>query len=191
MINKDKIINLVVYLSSKVDDLYITKLLKLIYLIDEISVKESGVKITECEYKVWKRGPVNKELYNSLSFDDRDSIGFNGKIKKEQTKYGQIIKPAATFNDDEFSEYEKEIIDRVILKFGEYKAGKPVKKLHEKDTLWSKIVEEKGLKQFFKTEENTTTPYKIDFSELLKDSPLKRSVYKSIQDSTEFQKTLQ
>ena len=40
-----------------------TKALKLLYLIDETAVRQSGSPITWLEYKVWKNGPVASEIY--------------------------------------------------------------------------------------------------------------------------------
>ncbi|OQX99142.1 MAG: hypothetical protein B6I24_03420 [Bacteroidetes bacterium 4572_128] len=66
---KSKIINTIIYFSSKIKNLYKTKLLKLIYLLDEISVKETACKFSNLEYHVWKYLPVNSDLFYFLSFN--------------------------------------------------------------------------------------------------------------------------
>ncbi|HEY5570416.1 MAG TPA: type II toxin-antitoxin system antitoxin SocA domain-containing protein, partial [Bacteroidales bacterium] len=55
-VNKDKIGNLIVLLATRLKPLYHTKLIKLLYLIDEEAVKEDGVPVTWLEYKVWQFG---------------------------------------------------------------------------------------------------------------------------------------
>ena len=64
----DKIGNLLSYLTLKNSSLSLTKALKLLYLIDEISVLESGSPITFLDYKVWENGPVAHELYDELKY---------------------------------------------------------------------------------------------------------------------------
>lgn len=189
MINNEKITNLIVYLSSKIEDLYITKLLKLIYLIDENAVKETGTSISDLEYKVWQHGPVNIDLYNSLSFSTPD-INFENKIDVYDDGRGKIIKSISKFDNSEFSEYEIDLIDRIIHYYGHLSSSQLVDLLHAEGTLWYKIVEEKGLKSFFQNEENNTSPFNIDFFDLVKDSPVKSSVYQSAKESLMFQNSL-
>ena len=56
-LHMQKIGNALVYLSSHISDLSKTKLLKLVYLLDEVSIRKSGVPIFNLTYKVWKFGP--------------------------------------------------------------------------------------------------------------------------------------
>ena len=189
MVNHKKISNLIVYLSSKIEDLYITKLLKLIYLIDENAVKETGTSVSDLKYKVWQHGPVNIDLYNSLSFNTPD-IDFENKIDVYDNGRGKIIKNISKFDSSEFSEYELDLLDRIIRDYGHLSSSQLVELLHTEGTLWHKIVEEKGLKPFFKNDENNTSPFTIDFFDLIKDSPIKSSVYQSAKESLMFQNSL-
>ena len=68
----DKIGNLLVYLAQNISDLSMTKALKLLYIIDETSMKESGVPVTWLEYKVWEKGPVAQEIYDEIRDDFRE-----------------------------------------------------------------------------------------------------------------------
>ncbi len=189
MINNEKITNLIVYLSSKIEDLYITKLLKLIYLIDETSIKEAGFSITNLDYNVWQHGPVNIELYNSLTFGT-EGIDFNNKISIIDKGRGRVVKYISNFNDDEFSDYEIELINKVIEEYGYLTSSKLVEILHKEDSLWNKIVKDKNLDKIFKSDEFNTSPYKINFEELLKDLPLKKAVYQSAKESLKFRNSL-
>ena len=63
----DKIGNTMVYLSKNIKRLSKTKLLKLLYILDEISIKSSGIPFLNLQYKVWKYGPVSAELFIDLS----------------------------------------------------------------------------------------------------------------------------
>ena len=62
--NQSKIGNLLAYLSSKVKDINLRKLIKLVYLIDEESVVSRGLSVTWLTYYVWEKGPVAPCIYN-------------------------------------------------------------------------------------------------------------------------------
>ena len=61
-VNKDKIGNLIVLLAGRLKPLYHTKLIKLLYLIDEEAVKDGGIPITWLDYKAWQYGPVSVRM---------------------------------------------------------------------------------------------------------------------------------
>jgi uncharacterized phage-associated protein len=181
MFEKEKISNLIVYLSSRIDKLYITKFLKLIYLIDETSVKHTGVPVFDLDYKVWQFGPVNTEIYYKLLFNISD---FTEYFTIQENKFGKIITSNSDFDDSEFSEYELSIIDEIIEEYGHLSASKLVKILHKKDSLWYKIVKEKKLESIFEYER--TSPFSIDFSELIKEQPNKKAMYDLTAENRQF-----
>lgn len=62
-----KVGNTIIYLSEKIGNLSKTKLLKLLYILDEVAVKKSGIPLLNLHYDVWKFGPVDKDIYIELS----------------------------------------------------------------------------------------------------------------------------
>ena len=42
-----------------------------IYILDEISIKKSGLPFLNLKYKVWKFGPVSEELFIDLSSETK------------------------------------------------------------------------------------------------------------------------
>ncbi|MDI9605335.1 MAG: DUF4065 domain-containing protein, partial [Bacteroidota bacterium] len=63
----DKVGNAMVFLSRGIPDISKTKLLKLMYMLDEISIIRSGIPFFNLQYKVWKLGPVTEEIFIELS----------------------------------------------------------------------------------------------------------------------------
>ena len=61
-INREKIGHCLIYFSKK-QPISLTKALKLLFLLDETSVKETGVPITWLDYYAWERGPVANDVY--------------------------------------------------------------------------------------------------------------------------------
>lgn len=153
-----KIGNLLNYLSTRIPNLNMTKALKLLYLIDETSYMRTGVPVTWLDYKVWEMGPVAEELYNELR-NDQSFVQNGAAINLEQfietkraDKKGQIqitIHPRNKYELGEFSEYERELIDNVIDRFGTYTSKQLIALLHEENTLWHKYVADNNLKLNF------------------------------------------
>ncbi len=187
--NLDKIGNLIVYLVDEIkrkhhQNTYLTKLLKLLYIIDETSVKETGAPVTGLDYRVWKMGPVAYDVYKDFVFDESNQLATFAEGKKSTSKIrnNDIVKIESVnrFNDDEFSDYEMEMIDRVIDQFGHYDGEALINLLHEKGSLWDKIVEANHLMAVF--EKQNTSEYRIDLSEILQD-PHKKELFRNSKDS--------
>jgi uncharacterized phage-associated protein len=170
--NKEKLSNLFVYLSSKINNLYSTKLIKLTYLIDEISVSETGVPVTWLSYKVWEKGPVPEKIYYNivleLGSEFKDFIHITPSKKYSN---GFKITPNSAFNDSEFSDYEIELMDRVIEEFGNLSSSELIDYLHKEGSLWHKVVIEKGLEDKFKYT-SKTSPYEIPLKDAIKDKSM-------------------
>jgi uncharacterized phage-associated protein len=182
--NVDKIGNLIIYLVDSIHDKYhqpvfITKLLKLLYLIDETSVKETGVPVTGLDYRVWKMGPVAYDVYTDYTFNDSEKLGFFAEAKTEGDS--KKIESTNQFDDSEFSDYEIGLIDRVIEKYGALDGAALINLLHEKGSLWKNIVEKHGLEKKFEKEK--TSNHKIDLTELIADDPQKLERYNTAKES--------
>lgn len=187
--NLDKIGNLIIYLVDEIkrkhhQNTYLTKLLKLLYIIDETSVKETGAPVTGLDYRVWKMGPVAYDVYKDFVFDD--SIQFatfaEGKKSTSKIRNNDIVKIESVnhFDDSEFSDYEMELIDSIVDKFGHFDGEALINLLHEKGSLWDKIVEANKLMTLF--EKQNTTDLRIDLSEVLED-PHKKELFRNSKDS--------
>ena len=135
----DKIGNSVVYLSKNIPQLSKTKLLKLLYILDELSIKKSGIPFLNLKYKVWKFGPVSEELFIDLSSETKILEGFIQKNSDEGVNY---ITPIVEFNDDEFSDNDIELMDYVIENFGNKTAKELIKYTHRKNSPWYNTAKE-------------------------------------------------
>lgn len=173
--NLDKVGNLIIYLIDETkrkhrQPLYITKLLKLLYIIDETSVKETGVPVTGLDYKVWRMGPVAYAVYSDFTHNNSEKLNFFAEAKAGDGDTKRI-ESTNRFDDSEFSDYEMRLIDGVVKEYGALDGSALINLLHEEGSLWKKIVDEKGLELRFNTE--PTSPYKMDLVELIKADPQK------------------
>ena len=184
MPNLDKIGHLIIYLVDEIwnrhrQPLFLTKLLKLLYIIDETAVKETGAPVTGLDYRVWKMGPVPFEVYKDFMYDNSEKLSFFAEAQKKGESV--LIKSVNKFDDSEFSDFEMHLIDRIVDKYGLYQKDALIEFVHEEGSLWKKVVDENGLQRIFERE--NTSPHKIDFSELVANDPVKLEIFKNAQES--------
>lgn len=183
--NRNLIGNMLVLLSQRCKPLYHTKLLKLLYLIDEEATKRTGTPITWLSYNVWQFGPVAEDVYHS-KWEGLNK--FSEFVRFEKVADGKIlIKPMVEFDDSSFSELDMQIIDDIIEHYGQLTAKQLVKIVHSKDSLWEKTRQQANI-HF--SAQNQTSSIPLDFSELLNNDGFKKTIYYSTLENLELQSTL-
>ncbi|MCK5536262.1 MAG: SocA family protein [Bacteroidales bacterium] len=182
--NTHELANLIVYLAIKVDNLYITKLLKLLYLIDETSVKKTGFPLTWLDYKVYKYGAVCTDVYQELTFNRGEK--FKEYFEVIQERNGQLIKHIRDFDKNEFSEYDFEICNEIINLYAHLTSNELVELLHKPDTLWSKAVKKHNIVFNEFNDSNHT----INFLNLISNKPQLKNNYETVKASIDFRKEL-
>jgi len=182
----NKLGNSIVYLADNIANLSKTKLLKLIYLLDELSIKSSGVPFFNLRYKVWQAGPVNIDVYSELSSTPTILKDFV-TLRFEAT--GECyINAKRTFDDGEFSDNELKLLSLIVSSYGNMTATKLVDLCHRPNTLWYQIAKEKGLLELFETGKLNTSDFEIELSDYIKDDKLKSSIYEEHKEFLNFSK---
>ncbi len=175
--NIDKVGNLIIFFADKVPNLYLTKLLKLLYIIDEISMSETGVPVTWLEYRVWKKGPVAIDIYKDLTFENSEMLeGFAEGIKDH---IGTKVKSTNKFDDGEFSDYELELLERVVVDYGRKSTDDLIDFLHKENSLWHLEVEKEGLV----FDNGGTSTITIDLNQINKDNPTRTDLFQNVKES--------
>jgi len=175
-----------------------TKALKLLYLIDETSIKETGSPITWLDYKVWEMGPVAIDIYNEIKRDE--IIRYQGKdltvteyveLQKVDKKDRQeiFLKPKKEFNPDVFNKYELDLLNTIVSKFGKWTTPQLIEYLHKENSLWHKSVKEHKLEGVFASGKRTTN-YSIEFNELIENDPILSLANRSAMEALEFQQRI-
>lgn len=164
---KSKLGNTIIYIANNTTQLSKTKLLKLLYLMEEEMVLHYHVPFLGLPYEVWQAGPVSKDVFIDLS--DGPYL-LKDYVATEQTADGKTtyIKAKAEFCDDEYSECEIEMMDNIISRYGSMTAGQLVNETHKQGTLWHKVAEAHNLIEHFEKRECNNSDYQIDFSELFR-----------------------
>lgn len=162
--SKQKLGNAIIYIAERSPKLSKTKLLKLLFLMEEYMVKRYHLPFLALPYEVWQAGPVAKDVFIDLS---DGGILLKDFIKTEVTENAMYIYAVKPFCDDEFSECEIEMMNEVIKKHGNKTATQLVEELHKKGSLWYNVAMENGLLEDFANGVSNNSSFVIDFSKIL------------------------
>ena len=162
--DKEKLGNTVVYIASHTNNLSKTKLLKLLYFMEEYSVRRFHTPFLGLPYEVWQAGPVVKDVFIDLS---ETPVILDGYVTKEIVGDATYILPAKSFSDDEFSDNDMLVMDEVIKKFGNKTAKELVGITHKNGSLWHKIAKRNNLLVPFESKLMNNSDCVIDFAEEL------------------------
>lgn len=166
--------NTFIYLCERIDDLPKTKVMKLIYILDERSIKNSGIPFFNLKYKLWKFGAVSEEIFIDLS---TETTLFKNYIERTSEEGVTIIKPIVRFNDDEFSDNDMNLLDFVIEKFGNQSAKQLVNYTHRENSPWHKTALEHSVLDLLDNEAINNTELVIGMSSLTQHDARKKLVY--------------
>ena len=161
-----------IYLCNKIPYLSKTKLLKLLYILDEISIKKTGIPFLNLKYKVWKFGAVAEEIFIDLSSE----ITLLSKyIEKDANS--NSFKAKIDFSDDEFSDNDLQIMDDVIEKFGKKTTKELIDYTHREKSLWYNAAKKHSVLELLQKEEISNTDFLIDMSLLIAHDNMKKDIY--------------
>lgn len=197
----NKIGNILAFLAAQIEPLYMTKALKLLYLIDETAARQSGSSITWLDYKVWKNGPVAPEIYLELRhqqviFFGNEKVALDKFIKieripnlKNPNQTDIKILPLGSYDFSEFSEFEENIVRSVVAEYGNFSAPDLIGLLHSESSRWHQIVTQFNLEEHFKLRSDTSD-YSIDFIDLIEDNEFLKLAAQASYESLAFQDNL-
>ncbi len=171
--NKAKLGNVAVYIAENAQMPSKTKMLKLIYLMEEYCALRYHTPFLGLPFEVWQAGPVAKDVFIDLS---DGSMLLKDYVTTESDGCGSYIKALVPFCDDEFSDNELEIMQEVMNKYGSWSATDLVKLTHKEGSLWYNTAKEHQLLEAFERKECNNSDYTIDFADAM--SPCAAEFYK-------------
>lgn len=169
-----KLGNAIIFLCERIKPLSKTKLLKLVYLIEESSVKKYGMPFFNIRFDVWHLGPVSRDLFAEIT-SEPNLLG--DYIEKEQFNANINVVAKKAFSDDEFSDIEISLLETIVSSF-KYKSAEDLVELtHRKHSPWYLAAQENGLLEPFSKGFATTSDVEIDLSRLLEGNSDKLAIY--------------
>ncbi len=162
--DKEKLGNTVVYIASHTSYLSKTKLLKLLYFMEEYSVRRFHTPFLGLPFEVWQAGPVVKDVFIDLS---ETPVILDGYVTKQIKGDATYILPIKEFCDDEFSDNDLVVMQEVVKRYGNKTAKELVALTHKKGTLWYNTASRENLLDAFSKKLMNNSDCIIDFSEEL------------------------
>ena len=159
---KQKLGNAIVYIAKHTSSLSKTKLLKLLYLMEERMALKYHVPFIGLPFEVWQAGPVAKDVFIDLS---DGSFLLKDFVKTTCRDGGIFVEAKTDFDDSEFSECEIALMDEVLAKYGSMTASELVAETHKEGTPWHRAAARAGLLEAFQKRECNNSDEQIDFAE--------------------------
>lgn len=159
--NRRKLGNAVSYIAQKAKYPYKTEVLKLLFLMEEQMVQRYHVPFLGIPFSVWRMGPVSVDVFEELSdgpalLEEYITLQFNGQ--------GIRVTPKGEFDDDEFSNAELEMMEKVMAKYGQMNSEELIEETHRDGGLWKLTAEENGLLEDFEQRRANSSSVVIDMS---------------------------
>lgn len=178
--SRRKLGNIMIYIAQNSVRPCKTKVLKLIYLMEEQWVLATHTPFTGLPFEVWQHGPVEKDVFVELSDGFallKEYVSMKAHVERP---YMQALKD---FDEDEFSDNELRMMKQVMEKYGNMTAKELVTLTHKVGSLWHREAQEHGLLEAFRKSSCNSSDIVMDFSKIL--APCDASFYK---DSLEVSK---
>jgi uncharacterized phage-associated protein len=183
----DKIGNSIIYFSDKLEGLTKTKILKLLYILEESSIRKYGYPFFGVDFQLWKHGPVLKDIFIDLS-EEQPSI-LKSYIERNPDD-PTIFKNKQDFIDDEFSQNDIDLLEKVVAFARTKTAAKLVQHLHGPNSLWRRSAIKYGILELLENETVNSTEFDIDFNILFENNSEMLERYESAKENLEFIKSL-
>lgn len=184
----EKLGNGIIYLAERIRPLYKTKLLKLLFLLDEGSVKRSGIPMFGLDYQAWRMGPVAKEVY----VDINDGVTLlKDYIRVVRDDRGGRIEAVRPFSDDEFTERDLQLLGWITEANTRASSQELIDVTHDPNSLWYKLADEKGILEQFEKGKRNTSDHVLDLGQVVAHDPVKSQVYADHQEFLRTHRALQ
>lgn len=183
----DKIGNTIIYLSKNITDLNKTKILKILFLLEEASIKKYAFPFFGIDFQIWRLGPVVKDIFIDLSEETPTLLSSYIKRKDDNSI---VFEAAADFNDDQFSDNDMDIL-KIICTFSKNKtASDLIYYTHNHNSLWRKSAMQNNVLELLENGFTNSTEYNIDFSLLFQNNPELLQYFEEVKENLEFTRHL-
>lgn len=127
VLNIDKIEAMISYLAEKVNNLFKVKLMKMLWYSDVVSFIENGCSMTGMVYRHEPMGALPVGHYSLMNLENlnvQEEISYNYDTMLH-------VYPTANMDYSILTDEEKAILDKVIIKFKDYKAKDIIDYMHD------------------------------------------------------------
>lgn len=153
-----------------------TRLLKLLFIIDRESVTRFGHKVTGLEYRVWKMGPVQYDVFDNLS-NGNGSFFSDFLTIKYVNDNCYLSRGIYDYPKGNLSNKELELISSIIKENHSIITSDLIEDLHRPGSLWRNEAEQNGVYDQLENGKLNTTNIEINFENLISNDPFLLGIY--------------
>jgi len=141
-VDRQKLIQAVVYFASRTKYCGKIKLFKLLYLLDFEHFRQTGKSVTGLEYQAWKLGPVPVELMDQWEQASNDLAGFV-HIEPERVidyvRQAVKVNEGVSFDADEFTPRQLRIMEDLVQQYGDTYSEPMIDVTHAQNGAWATV----------------------------------------------------
>ena len=141
-LNRNRILNAVIYFASNVSACGKIKLFKLLYLMDFEHFRKTGRSVTGYEYQAWKFGPVPTYLMEEWEgLEDDLSAVIHIEYERVFNYQRQTVKvnEGVHFDDCDFTKRQLELMRDIASRFEDTFSPEMIDVTHEQNGAWDKV----------------------------------------------------
>lgn len=143
-IQREKLLNAVIFFSKKTRHCHKLKLFKLLFLLDFQIYRETGRSTTGLEYFAWPKGPVPKSLFEELKAPRPDmtravTLRQTPETDPDFTDKRLLILPRLSFDEGCFTERELEAMEKLADIYRDAYADQMTDVTHVKGAPWHQV----------------------------------------------------
>lgn len=138
---REKLINAIIFFSKNTSQCGITKLMKLLFLLDFDHFKLTGRCVTGMDYFAYPMGPVPGEIHDELSNELGEDLAKAITIVPEQI-YDHTrltVKAIREFESSLFSNRELRLLESISRTYHQHHSKQMVKVTHAENGVWDQV----------------------------------------------------
>lgn len=139
-INRNRLINAVLFFAENTEFCGKIKLFKLLYLMDFEHFRLTGKSITGAEYSAWKMGPVPTVLYDQWDEPHGEFAEAVEIVPEPQIDFvRQTVKPKRHFDDSDFTPRQLRVMQGLADRFKDVRSAAMIDVTHAENGAWTKV----------------------------------------------------
>lgn len=141
-VNRNRLINAVVFFAENTLFCGKIKLFKLLYLLDFEHFRLTGKSVTGFEYQAWKFGPVPVELmeeWEELSDDLAKAVHIEEEQVIDYERQTVKVNEGVHFDPEDFTPRQIKIMAELAARYRDTYSPKMIDVTHEQNGAWDKV----------------------------------------------------
>jgi uncharacterized phage-associated protein len=142
MLNRNRLINAVIYFAANTQHCGKIKLFKLLYLLDFEHFRQTGKSVTGYDYQAWKFGPVPVDLmeeWEDLGADLSKVVQIVPEKVIDYMRQTVQVKPGVQFDDEEFSPRQLAIMQNLVAQYHDTYSPTMIDVTHAQNGAWDTV----------------------------------------------------